>query len=56
MEVCRAANNTPPHHPTDTKMVAIARDENLHLDLPLFGLNDYGAIAQFIVRCLDIAC
>lgn len=56
LEVWRAANNTLPLHPSDKSIVAIASDVKLRAGLPVFGLDDYGRIAEFVVRYLEIDC
>ncbi len=56
LEVWRAANNTLPLHASDKSIVAIASDVKLRAGLPVFGLDDHGRIAEFVVRYLEIDC
>ena len=49
LEVWRAANDTSLLQPTDSTIVAIASDTKLDVAVPLFGLNQHAAIAQFIL-------
>ena len=50
MEVYRDANGKPAMHPEDRNIVAIAADKPFHTDLPQFGLSDFDAVAQYILR------
>jgi molybdopterin-guanine dinucleotide biosynthesis protein B len=50
LEVWRAANNSPPLYPTDPHIVAVATDAKLDIALPIFALDDYSGVAQFILR------
>jgi molybdopterin-guanine dinucleotide biosynthesis protein B len=50
MEVYREANGKPPLHTEDEHIVAIAADRAFRTGLPQFGLNDFDAVAQYILR------
>jgi len=54
LEVHRAAANLPLLYPEDKHIVAVATDEPLDATLPQFGLEDYDAIAEFILVRLDL--
>jgi molybdopterin-guanine dinucleotide biosynthesis adapter protein len=49
LEIHRAAANTPTLFPQDPTIVAIASDRDLETRLPVFGLDDHAAIADYIV-------
>lgn len=49
LEIHRAANAKPPLYPEDRHIVAIAADRAFDTVLPQFNLNDYDAIARFIL-------
>jgi molybdopterin-guanine dinucleotide biosynthesis protein B len=55
IEVHRAAAGTPLLFPEDPCIVALATDTPVATGLPVFGLNDYAAIAGFLVRHLGLA-
>jgi molybdopterin-guanine dinucleotide biosynthesis protein B len=55
LEVYRLANNTAPVYPTDARIVALATDGKLETALPMFTLDDYPGIANFIVQHLGLA-
>ena len=50
LEVYRLANNTAPGYPTDARIVALATDAKPETALPLFQLDDYRGIANFILQ------
>lgn len=50
LEIHRSAAGKPLLHPDDAHIVAIATDEILQTALPQFGLEDYDAIAAFIME------
>jgi len=50
LEVWRAANDTLLLQPTDATIVAIATDTKLEAAVPVFGLDQHAAIAQFILE------
>jgi molybdopterin-guanine dinucleotide biosynthesis protein B len=54
LEVWRAANDTPLLQPTDATIVAIAADMKLDVAVPIFGLDQQAAIAQFILGHLGM--
>ena len=54
IEVHRAAAGTPLLFPEDPCIVALATDTPIGTGLPVFGLNDYAAIAGFLVRHLGL--
>jgi molybdopterin-guanine dinucleotide biosynthesis protein B len=55
LEVYRLATDTLPVYPTDAHIVAIATDGKPETALPMFTLNDYPGIANFIVQHLRLA-
>ena len=48
LEIYRPALGKPMLHPGDSRIVAIATDAPIQTGLPVFDLNDVGAIANFI--------
>jgi molybdopterin-guanine dinucleotide biosynthesis adapter protein len=50
LEVWRVGNNSSPLYPTDSNIVAVATDAKLAIALPIFALDDYPSVAQFILR------
>lgn len=48
LEIHRAAANTPLLFPEDPTIVAIASDRSLETKLPVFRLDDYPAIADYV--------
>ena len=54
LEIFRAANGKPTLHPDDPHIVAIATDRPFESRLPQFGLNDYDAIAEFVLLHLGL--
>lgn len=54
LEVHRVANAKPPLYPQDKTVIAIASDEPVATRLPQFNINDAEAIAQFIIRQLEL--
>jgi molybdopterin-guanine dinucleotide biosynthesis adapter protein len=55
IEVHRAATGTPLLFPKDPWIVALATDAPIATGLPVFGLDDYAALAEFVVRHLGLA-
>ena len=55
IEVHLAAAGTPLLFPEDPWIVALVTDAPIPAGLPVFGLNDYAAIAGFVVRHLGLA-
>ena len=49
LEVHRAAANTPPLFTDDPTIVALVTDTDITTQLPRFGLEDYDAIAGFVI-------
>jgi molybdopterin-guanine dinucleotide biosynthesis protein B len=54
LEIFRAANGKPLLHPEDTNIVALATDTPVQSHLPQFGLEDYDAIAAFVLESLEL--
>jgi molybdopterin-guanine dinucleotide biosynthesis protein B len=54
LEIWRAETGEALLHPNDPHIVAIATDSKVATALPVFDLNDDGAIASFIVRHLEL--
>jgi len=54
LEVWRAANDTQLLQPTDATIVAIAADIKLDVGVPVFGLDQKTAMAQFILGHLGM--
>jgi len=50
LEIHRAENAKPLLHPEDEHIVAIATDVDVKTDLPVFDINDYDAIVDFIMK------
>jgi len=50
LEIYRAANGKPLLHPDDPHIVAVAADVPLATELPRFALDDYDAIADFVLK------
>ena len=55
LEVYRPAVESPPLHPNDTDIVAVATDAKLETRLPVLDLNDDARIAAFILGHLKFA-
>jgi molybdopterin-guanine dinucleotide biosynthesis protein B len=55
LEVWRAETGEGLLHPQDPHVVAVASDAKVETKLPLLDLNDDAAIAEFIVRHLQLA-
>jgi len=55
MEIHRQATGTALLHPGDPNIVAVATDVVLDTRLPQFGLNDYPAIARFVLEHLSLS-
>jgi molybdopterin-guanine dinucleotide biosynthesis protein B len=54
LEIFRAANGKPLLHPEDEHIVALATDTPVQSRLPQFGLEDYDAIAAFVLDTLEL--
>ena len=54
LEIYRAASGKPFLYPEDEHIVALATDTRLPSDLPQFGLEDYDAIAAFVLDTLEL--
>ncbi len=54
LEVYRAGNGKPLLHPADEYIVALATDTPVQCSLPQFGLEDYDAIAAFVLETLEL--
>lgn len=50
LEIWRKDNAKPLLHPDDPNILAIAADAPIDTRLPTYGLNDYDAIASYILR------
>ena len=53
LEIWRAATGEGMLHPNDPHIVALATDSKVESKLPLFDLNDDGAIASFITEYVN---
>jgi molybdopterin-guanine dinucleotide biosynthesis protein B len=53
LEVFRQANDRPLLYPEDRNIVAIAADTAVKAPLPVLDLNDYDAIAEFLIRRME---
>jgi molybdopterin-guanine dinucleotide biosynthesis protein B len=54
LEIYRAANGKPWLHPQDEHIVALATDTPAPCSLPQFGLEDYDAIAAFVLDTVEL--
>ena len=54
LEIYRAANGKPPLYAQDEHIVALATDTPVQCSLPQFGLEDYDAIAAFVLDTLEL--
>jgi len=54
LEIYRQANGKPPLYPQDEHIVALATDTPILCSLPQFGLEDYDAIAAFVLETLEL--
>jgi len=54
LEIYRAANGKSLLHPEDGHIVAVATDTPVQSRLPQFGLEDYDAIAAFVLDTMDL--
>jgi len=54
LEIYRAANGKPLLHPQDEHIVALATDTPVECRLPQFGLEDYDAIAAFVLDTVEL--
>jgi len=55
LEVFRPDNGKPAIYPQGLNIVAVASDVEFELPLPWFDLNDSAAIADFILRTLEMS-
>jgi molybdopterin-guanine dinucleotide biosynthesis protein B len=54
LEVYRQANDRPLLYPEDRNIVAIAADTAVKAPFPVLDLNDYDAIAEFVIRHMEL--
>jgi molybdopterin-guanine dinucleotide biosynthesis protein B len=54
LEVYRPENGKPPLFPERPDIVAIATDADIATDLPKLPLNDFVAIADFVMNTLEL--
>lgn len=54
LEVYRPENGKPPLFPERSDIVAVATDAEIATSLPKISLNDIGAIADFIIKTLQL--
>ncbi len=54
LEIFRAANGKPLLYPEDGHIVAVATDTPVQCRLPQFGLDDYDAIAAFVLDTVEL--
>ncbi len=54
LEIYRAANGKPLLYPGDEHIVALATDTPVQTSLPQFGLEDYAAIAAFVLDTVEL--
>lgn len=54
LEIYRAANGKPLLHPEDAHIVALATDTPIACPLPQFSLEDYDAIAAFVLETMEL--
>ena len=54
IEVYRTSVDSPPLHPNDPNIIAVATDAKVETNLPVLDLNDDAAIAQFILGHLKL--
>ena len=54
LEVHRKTADQPLLYPDDPHVVALATDEKLETALPQFGLDEYDAVAEFIMAHLGL--
>ncbi len=54
LEIHRAANGKPLLYPEDEHIVALATDTTVQSHLPQFGLEDYDAIAAFVLDTVEL--
>lgn len=54
LEVYRASVDSPPLHPNDPNIIAVATDALVETKLPVLDLNDDAAIAAFILGHLKL--
>jgi molybdopterin-guanine dinucleotide biosynthesis protein B len=54
LEVYRPENGKPPLFPERPDIVAVATDADIATDLPKLPLNDFAAIADFVMNTLEL--
>ena len=54
LEVYRPENGKPPLFPERSDIVAVATDAEIETSLPKLPLNDVGAIADFVIKMLQL--
>ena len=54
LEIFRKSNGKLPLYPQDEHIVALATDTRLETHLPQFGIEDYDAIAAFVLDTLEL--
>ena len=54
LEIFRAANGKPLLYPEDEHIVAVATDTPVQSRLPQFSLEDYDAIATFVLETMEL--
>jgi molybdopterin-guanine dinucleotide biosynthesis protein B len=54
LEVYRPENGKPPLFPERDDIVAVATDAGIETNVPKLPLNDYVAIAEFVMKTLDL--
>ena len=54
IEVYREGVDSPPLHPKDPHIIAVATDAKIETTLPVLDLNDDAAIAHFILGHLKL--
>ena len=54
LEVYRPENGKPPLFPERSDIVAVATDADIATDLPKLPLNDYAAMADFVMNHLNL--
>jgi molybdopterin-guanine dinucleotide biosynthesis protein B len=54
LEIYRVANGKPPLYPEDEHIVALATDQRVQTELPQFDLEDYDAIAAFVLKTVEL--
>lgn len=54
LEVYRPENGKPPLFPERSDIVAVATDADMAIELPKLPLNDYAAIADFVIQTMQL--